>query len=159
MWWENLSSNHVGAILAVLALLGVCFFLLRRAARGVRRESPPLRGVGSPRRDVAPPGQPLRGEGEKLLVELQEFGREIEGRLETRIQHLTRLIAEADRAIERLNARIQAVESRQAPSRPDTSVRDRILALSEEGRNAADIARALDLPEGEVELVLGLPRE
>ena len=93
------------------------------------------------------------------MVELQEFGREIEGRLETRVRHLTRLIAEADKAIERLNAAVTV--SREKSGRPATEessdpVRARIVALSREGQDPGDIAKAVGLPKGEVELVLGL---
>ena len=95
-------------------------------------------------------------------MELEEFGREIEGRLETRIRHLTRLITEADRSIERLTAAVTAAEEKAGPAqgeREPLSQRGRVVALSREGLKPAEIAEAVGLPKGEVELLLGLSKQ
>jgi hypothetical protein len=154
------SEQTLSGLAAVAAMVILTFVLMRRIYRT------PVGSGGRPGARREPAGrdervsvQPLRGEAERLLVELQEFGREIEGRLETRIRHLAKLIAEADRAVERLNAAVAA--ARRAPEdhdRPSDALRARIVALRSEGMEAADIARTVGLPPGEVELVLGLER-
>jgi len=161
-----LSKDTAPAFVALRAFMLLILVLLRRTRTGIsapepRRRPKTLREKREEKeREV--PKQPLRGEAEKLLVELEEFGREIEGRLETRIRYLSRLLTEADRTIERLNAALEAASQR-VPEEPKTSLRntaeglrERILSLSGEGRNPGEIARELGLPKGEVELVLGL---
>ena len=147
---ETLEKNHLDAILAAAGLLIVCFFVFRRMGRN--RRASPERAVRE-RGTSAEPAHALRGDAERLLVELQEFGREIEGRLETRIQHLSRLIAEADKAVARLNAAVAASEGK-GPQKPRDPVKAKIVALAGEGRTVEDIAQALSVPKGEVELVL-----
>lgn len=163
------SDKSFSAIVAILAFIVLILIIMRRtpgrSTLGDGRERV-VRGSGIPHEAR----QPLRGEAERLLVELQEFGREIEGRLETRIHHLTRLIAEADRAVERLNAHVTAAdaaaeaEAEDTPSAgPEPSDRDktraRIMALAEDGMPPEAIAEAVGLPKGEVELMLGLGRK
>ncbi len=152
------TGKTLGAILASVAFLVLIFVLMRRTA--ARSTSIEHRSHGGPAgRQPRAPVEPLRGEAERLLVELEDFGREIEGRLETRLRHLTRLIAEADKAIERLNAAVAASGEKTGQAMPEGEsppVRARIVALSEAGKQPADIAQALGLPKGEVELVLGL---
>lgn len=162
----QINPQHITAIMGALGLLGVCFLLWRRSVKLTRRGGQEPYGVMSrmARREALPTqNQPLRGESEALLVELREFGREIEGRIDTRIRHLAKLIAEADAAVERLNgatARAQGTVEEQAGAAPGDapSLRTRIMAMSREGRQPGDIARTLGVPAGEVELVLGLER-
>ena len=152
-----LDDKAASGVLAVVALVFLIIVLMRRtAARGVSRPDSPRSRVPF---EESGARQPLRGEAERLLVELQEFGREMEGRLETRIHHLTRLLAEADKAIEALTAAVAAGEEKASagPPEPD-ALRARIVALAAGGMEPDGIARAVGLPKGEVELVLGLER-
>ena len=162
-----LSKDTASAFVALGAFMLLILVLLRRTRTGSappepRRRPKTLREKRE-EKERESPKQPLRGEAEKLLVELEEFGREIEGRLETRIRYLSRLLTEADRAIERLNAALEAASQRasgEAAEAPRDSgaggVRERILSLSTEGRDPEEIAKELGVPKGEVELVLGL---
>jgi len=171
-------GNYLFAIGAIVLLV---IILLRRQIRVGGLQARP-RTPGVPESLARPSSQPLRGEAERLLVDLQDFGREIEGRLETRILHLTRLTAEADRAIERLTALLAVAGDRLAADRPiaerpaverpiaerpiaETAKRERdparaqIVEMAAQGKPVAEIARALNLPMGEVELVLGIERK
>lgn len=143
---------------AVLAALVFCFIFLRRGSRRARRwgaEGPDLeRGAFAARASGAP-----RSSGDdaaRVLHELKEIGREIEGRIDTRIQYLTGLLAEADRAVERLTAAVAAARDRAAGGEDPRKAE--ILALAREGSDPGEIAGRLRLPVGEVQLVLGLAR-
>ncbi len=153
----------------IAGILIIVFFLFRRAVQQAKKggQSDRPRPPRTPRPQQAK--QPLQGETEKLLVELQEFGREIEGRLETRIQHLTRLISEADSVIEKLNAVVAAskndISEDQSEGGDDAAaeakgpLKERILSLAEEGLHPHEIAETVGKPLGEVELFLGLGRK
>ncbi len=160
-------------LLAMAGLLILIFVILRRPL--VRRGAPAERLERPPAQRRA--GRALEGEAEKLLVELEEFGREIEGRLETRIRHLSRLLQEADAAAERLTALISeakevsrnfpreksGVQSAGArdPHREDpdkNGLHRRVLVLKQQGLSGKEIAERLGLTAGEVELILSLER-
>ncbi len=145
-------------VVIVVAALALCFILLRRNSRRAERSNAeardPVRQRPAGRGDGEQ--QPPRGGAEQLLVDLREIGREIEGRIETRIQYLTGLLAEADRTIERLTSAAAAARDRAVSG--DDPRKAEILALAREGVEAVEIARRLDAPLGEVELVLGLAR-
>jgi hypothetical protein len=162
-------QTHIYLIIAGIVI--IAFVLLRRSVRETGKNTDrdrPRPGTGQRTSQLE---KSLKGDTEKLLVELQEFGREIEGRLETRIQHLTKLIAEADKEIERLNALVTASRSEAAAREtganeaaeidPDGGIhplKERILALSEQGLDPFQIAATVGKPLGEVELFLGLGR-
>jgi hypothetical protein len=150
------SDRNLQGLVACAAVFALILVLVRHTARRPRVQQP------EPIERTRPgPHQPLRGETERLLVELGEFGREVEGRIETRIHHLTALIAEADRAVERLSAALASVPGAGAPAaqRPEADPqRERIVALAAEGNDAAEIARIVGVPVGEVALVLEIER-
>ena len=110
------SDKTLSAVVAIFAFGALIVIIMRRSTATASREAEPAR---QPRRTSPEAHQPLRGEAERLRADLEEFGREIEGRLETRIRHITRLLAEADKAVEKLNARIEAANAAAAgPERP-----------------------------------------
>jgi hypothetical protein len=115
---------------------------------------------------------------QSLLVELSEMARQITAQLDTRSQKLEMLIQDADQRI----AALKQFE-KQPPDRPaviayspamtrnisipepaaDVPVEQHqieqhqtVYALADQGRSASDIARELDRPRGEVELILAL---
>ncbi|HUV38297.1 MAG TPA: hypothetical protein VMY39_01725, partial [Planctomycetota bacterium] len=123
----------------------------------------------------------LRHSMDRLLVELQETSRDINATLDTKMITLNRLIEEADARIDALSTLRgggpgggerpdtpqvvpqQPVTPAPPDDLPDTEdVRRRrdlereIFRLADEGRTELEIARLIDVPRGEVELVLSL---
>ncbi len=117
---------------------------------------------------------------QNLLVELSEMARQISAQLDTRSQKLMMLIQDADERIAELK-RLESsepVSGRQAlaagkpwPSLTESVPRNipipepiergddqhqPIYSLADQGRSANDIARELNRPRGEVELILAL---
>ena len=90
---------------------------------------------------------------EKLEVDVMEFSRDVEGRLDTRIRTLTKLISDADDRIERLRA---------AGGKPNGSSDDvpelhrEVYRLADDGLDNVEIARRVSSTPGEVELIIAL---
>jgi hypothetical protein len=118
---------------------------------------------------------------QNLLVELSEMARQISAQLDTRSQKLEMLIQHADERIAALKqipqqhppqkafeAPVQRTWTEPAPSMtrnipipeptpdPVEQPHQAVYALADQGKNAAEIARELDRPRGEVELILAL---
>jgi len=152
-------------IALVVGLILISFVLMRRSFK--KLESDKRNNQKRPAEDTKSGKQPLRGEAEQLLVELQEFGREIEGRLETRIVHITKLISEGDRVIERLNAVVSAAENKQDSTegkkekgrQQNDLTKEKVLSLVKEGKKTSEIAGIVGKPLGEIELILGLEKK
>jgi hypothetical protein len=109
---------------------------------------------------------------QNLLVELSEMTRQISAQLDTRTQKLQMLISDADERITELK-KLQNMPPSQPIAQPRATVTPSvtrnipipdpvdekhrpIYALSDQGKSAADIARELSRPAGEVELILAL---
>jgi small-conductance mechanosensitive channel len=110
---------------------------------------------------------------QNLLVELSEMTRQISAQLDTRSQKLQLLIQDADERIAQLQQMekqgmrsppmVESVWSAPAaPSRPPPPAEpvdeehQKVYALADRGQNAGDIAKELNRPRGEVELILAL---
>jgi hypothetical protein len=110
---------------------------------------------------------------QNLLVELSEMTRQITAQLDTRTQKLTMLIEEADQKIAQLQQLDRArplpatesfVEPRHREAEPlpvfkpatTDSQHQAVYALADQGRSSPEIARELDRPRGEVDLILAL---
>lgn len=97
-----------------------------------------------------------------LLVELSEMSRQISAQLDTRAAKLDLLIREADEKIAALKNLGTMPDTPAPPLRlvqppPDIDPRHaEIYALADQGRSASDIARQLNRPTGEIELILAL---
>lgn len=99
---------------------------------------------------------------QNVLVELSKMAREITAQLDTRAARLEELLKEADRKIEILRG-AAAPPGDPAPS--GSSVPEaldprhgQIYTLADQGRSVQEIARQLDRPSGEIELILALRR-
>jgi uncharacterized protein (TIGR03382 family) len=135
------------AIGAALALLSVLAVLRRRR----RADSSGPAGTGD-----------LRRLGRRIR-QLERIARRTEERLNSRMDELRRLLAEAERVTGGSPARAgggDAAGPADPPSAPLPaflqSQRDQVLRLSLQGLEPLDIARRLDMPVGEVELTLKL---
>lgn len=136
---DALTSAAVGASLALAA--AAVFKLLRRSR--VDREE----------RD-------LREELERSRQGLLELTREVEERLDRKLDRLEVLVREAKRMLGcELNAKDEALEG-QGVLRSSTTAsapeRERVLALLASGKRPEAIAQAVGLQRGEVDLILRL---
>jgi len=146
--WEELHSL-VPLILVMAALLAVLWYGRRRPAH--RKKEPRPRGD---ERSLTERQRLTRAIG-KLEVNLMEFGREIEGRLDTRIHTLNELIRSADERIERL----EELAGRERPVGDEVPPLHReVYRMADEGLDKVEIARRTSTTPGEVELILGLRR-
>ena len=110
-----------------------------------------------------------------LIVELAAMARQITGQLDTRAAKLELLIQEADQKIAALEAanhaaakgvdfkELAALAEPRPPTLPpaENPVETRhgeIYGMADEGRSASEIAKCLNRPAGEIELILALRR-
>jgi hypothetical protein len=105
-----------------------------------------------------------------LMHELSEMSRKIIGQLDARSAKLQELLKQADEKIERLAALESRPREQAAPppapvaaaaSMPELNIEidprhEQIYTLEDEGLNAIQISNRLNIPEGEVELILAL---
>lgn len=160
----NLDSNQAKAYIAIaVGVLGLGYLWLRSISR--KRSDPleraPFAGLSQQRA--------VERQFQSLLVEMAEMSRQISAQLDTRSEKLNQLIVEADAKI----AELRQLQSRAAPQpaqfRPAAEVSPpsganndaesryaEIYSLAEQGFGALEIARKLDRPRGEVELILAL---
>jgi hypothetical protein len=135
---------------AVLALAGLA--AIRMALARVRR-----RAGGAP----SGAGASLQRDAERFEGGLRELAREVEERLDRKLDRLEALVAEA-RSIEAAADSTQGTGGRGA--REDSlggvsqDERERVLALAAMGKRADAIAEEAGLPRGEVDLILRLHR-
>jgi hypothetical protein len=164
----NLDTNEAKAYIAIaVGMLGLAYLWLRSLSRKRRDplERAPFAGLSQQRA--------VEREFQSLLVEMAEMSRQISAQLDTRSEKLNLLIEEADAKIAELR-RLQggagtSAETSAPPNRPsidaplqpsaftDTDSRHaEVYAMAEQGHSPQDIARRLDRPRGEIELILAL---
>jgi len=152
-------DNFEGYILLFLVVI-VTGALLARISR--RRRFQSVQPTPT-QRDLA---QESQDEIRRLIVELQEIGRELYGRLDTRIQHLEQLLADADQRITELKTSgvsdpIQQLVPLEEPKPrnigPELETRyASIYSLADQGLSIAQIAQETSRLEGEIELIMRL---
>ncbi len=142
-------GNYLPLLLVVAALIFVIMLGRRRVRSGGGREQG---GEGAKDARVR-----LRKSMEELQIKLMEFGRDVEGRLDTRIRTLSELIREADERIARLEE-MKGVRNRASGDELPQLHRE-VHRLADEGLDNIEIARRTSTTPGEVELILGLRRQ
>ncbi|MHC4712399.1 MAG: hypothetical protein ACYTAN_03880 [Planctomycetota bacterium] len=142
-------GNYLSLLLVVAALI-IVIMLGRR--RGRTRAAGKGDGEGAQDARVR-----LRKSMEELQIKLMEFGRDMEGRLDTRIRTLSELIREADERIARLEE-LKGGKGRTSGDEVPELHRE-IHRLADEGLDNVEIARRTSSTPGEVELILGLRRQ
>jgi len=159
------TTTWVALGVAVLAMAWVTFRAGRRRKDPLDR--PPNFASLSQQRAV-------EREMQNLLVELEQMVRTMNAQLDTRAAKMEQLIADADARIAALR-RLQGQQDssvapadyppmRIAPSEPNIEPADvdprhaEIYSLADGGMTSTEIARKLDRPKGEVELILALRR-
>lgn len=91
----------------------------------------------------------------ELEINLMEFGRDIEARLDTRIHTLQELLRQADEKIRKLEE-LSGGKARRADEVPP--LHREVYQLADDGFDKVEIARRTSTTPGEVELILGLRR-
>lgn len=146
-------------IVGLILIIGSLF--LRRAWKVSQRGGPANRMRGPATSSSARLQQQSRQDIDEMMLRLEELSREICGQIDVRFAKLEHAVREADERLTALRTAIQKARAAgagaelQAPLDPR---HERILRLHCEGKPAAQIARELDMPAGEVELVLALDR-
>ena len=123
-------------ILLGLSILVAAFVLRRTIVLGRRSKSRDIQAEVTQKMRVAEQAGSSRIR--ELELRLHDYGREVEGRMQTRIAVLDRLVVDADREIERLRQLLQ--QSRQTHS--DTAMKPGpdIILDAEERSDLADAA-------------------
>ncbi len=89
------------------------------------------------------------------LSEIKDIADILFGRIEKKIEELKNIEVLVDEKIKFLKDLIKRAESLTSSSESSTHFRE-VITLSEKGLKIAEIARTLDMPAGEVELILNL---
>ncbi len=161
---------------AALAAVALVFILPRILAR--RSRTLPSRTISETDR--------LKRSMEELLVQLQEFSREVNAALDTKMIALNRLIEDTETCIRDAETRIEELktllEKTESSGQPGTTpateqpasartvdgsskspqrrtMEETVLRLADEGRTDLEIAQATGMTRGEIELVLALRRK
>ena len=107
----------------------------------------------------------LKNEIARLDTDLRDFARDMESRLDARVGELKSLIERADETIGRLDERLSgeipplSTASPTALPSVETGTREeRVCRLARSGLKTEVIAARLNLPVGEVELILSLEK-
>ena len=90
---------------------------------------------------------------EELQINIMEFGRDVEARLDTKMHALEILIRDADERIKRLEELKGRASSGGGEIPP---IHAEIYRLADQGQDKIEIARRTGVAPGEVELILGL---
>ena len=120
--------------------------------------------------DPTPSSIKPRQVADSLEVQLYNTFRELNARLDTKFHLLNELVVEAERKATRLEKLMASpsitldgedtiiIATDKTPSPTETSRFDEIHALAERGMTPPEIAQRVDLPIGEINLILSLRR-
>lgn len=154
------SPELKGYIAIAMGILGLAYLMYRSSAK---RRRDPLDGSGSG--FSLAQQRSVERQMQSLLVEMAEMARQISAQLDTRAARLEALIGQADERIAALRsdgggvgAPVEPASVRAGPTLPAPvdPMHQRIGALADAGRSVGEIARELNYPRGEVELILAL---
>ncbi len=187
MFLAEISLPNPSALALLAVALLVSGFLLFRTqryfARAARTGAGQAPGAPHPAEALTPPHEAVRWQ-----VEMHELAREVSARLDNKVRILEHLIQDADRAAARLESALDQVRPHTEPAAapraaaargaletnpaaastsqtsrsekaPETRRHEEIYTLADYGHAPAEIARRLNLPQGEIELILSLRKE
>ena len=170
------STDPTQWVVLVLGVLATMYLILRARSR---KKPDPLKSTGV-QLSLAQQRQVER-DLQRLMVELLDTARQITGQVELRSRKLEVLIADADQRIERLRI-AESPAAAQSPGAPPPAApispneaaatppepanielppdprHAEVYALADEGSTTFEIARRLNRPNGEIELILALRR-
>lgn len=151
-----------------LIFIALAMFAIIVMMRGITRR---IRGKSALTRQEAEARIPslreqleVRSNLQKLIVDLQDLARQINGHIDTRFCKLEVLLKEADQKIRQLEALGfggKPPKDAQPPARAEEKTdpeRELIYKLADAGKSPVDIARELNKNTGEIELILSLRR-
>ncbi|MBI5763927.1 MAG: hypothetical protein HZA51_10425 [Planctomycetes bacterium] len=154
-------SPQQWAVLALLGFVGLAIVVARWRSRPLDGSPTQYRReIDSANRET---GQ-IRDDMERLLLELETLSTRLNTQLDQKHAQLQESIRDADQRIFALRALVQAARSGEPtvmsppPLSREESRKARIYELSEKGMTTLEIARQMEQPVGEVELILNLRR-
>ncbi len=162
-------ATQLALVVGIVLMTGVMLRVTLRRLRAMR-ETPNSDVRASYARSIQQQSA-VRGDVERVMVELEQVARQIQGQIDTRFAKLEAVIRDADNRIEHLTRLteppstptldVTVDDQAPPPATPDGSAvtADRnasIIRLADEGLSAREIAARLEQLVGEVELVLAL---
>lgn len=163
---STLTGDSAWIVIAMIAGVALLVFSLRRRGeRLTEREGEGLERLEAIRREVRERyprlARPSSDAPATTAAELEELAERLAARLDERAARLERLLAEADRRIRALESPAPAADPVPPPARTATTadpLHARVRELADRGMTPVDIARTLDIPTGQVQLILNLRR-
>ncbi len=158
----DLDKNQL--IVFVVAVAVAIILMMRGITRRIRGKSGITRDEAEARIPSLRDQLEVRNNLQKLLVDLQDLARQINGHIDTRFCKLEVLLKEADQKIRQLEALGFGGKSPKETSLPGTGEekpdpeREMIYRLADAGKTPLEIARELNKNTGEIELILSLRR-
>ncbi|MCL4742852.1 MAG: hypothetical protein KJZ54_11705 [Phycisphaerales bacterium] len=146
-------------LLIAAGLMIILFIAMRkvqqRIAARTQQEMSPRERIEAIRTQAAE-----RDSAEAVMAEMHDLARELAAQLEARAARLERLIRDADERLVRLEATDAAPRTPQrSPAAPLADpLHTRVYELADRGLPTVEIAREIDRPTGQVELILALRR-
>ncbi len=154
-------SSFVPALMVIVAA-AIGLWTVRRGRRDARQRGDPARRMLEQVREE----REVRNSMDTLMIGLEEFTRRLNAQLDTKSAKLECLIRDADQRINKLRSLAsggavaepgqQAADEDTSFTVPDTEQFQQVRSLADDGRSPIQIAQALDMPLGEVELLLNL---
>ncbi len=154
-------ENHPFIFIAVVVI--AVMFMMRGITRRIKGKSAITQTEAEARIPSLREQLDVRNNLQKLLVDLQDLARQINGHIDTRFCKLEVLLKEADRKIRQLEEMGFGEKSPKdrPPAPPAEKIdpeRELIYKLADAGKTSLDIARELNKNTGEIELILSLRR-
>ncbi|HRQ72528.1 MAG TPA: hypothetical protein PLU35_05830 [Phycisphaerales bacterium] len=147
-------------LLIAAGLMIILFIVMRkvqqRIAARAQQDMSPRERIDALRTQAAE-----RDSAEAVMAEMHDLARELAAQLEARAAKLEKLIRDADERLSRLDA-LEAPRARSGRQVSPTPTADplhtRVYELADRGLPTVEIAREIDRPTGQVELILALRR-
>ncbi|MCW5776890.1 MAG: hypothetical protein KIS87_10665 [Phycisphaeraceae bacterium] len=146
-------------LLIAAGLMIILFIAMRkvqqRIAARAQQEMSPRERIEAIRTQAAE-----RDSAEAVMADMHDLARELAAQLEARAAKLEKLLRDADERLARLEAADPTPpDGRRATALPTTDpLHARVYELADRGLPCVEIAREIDRPTGQVELILALRR-
>ena len=172
----EMETKDMLLLAAIVAATSLLLMRLRRYSRRQKKTRPGMVRTDRPKSEERGHHLGLPPKGMEWEVKMHETARDLSAQLDSKMSALGHLIRESDRAAARLETALEAAggdvrppgqaESLEAPanadSQPDSTsaaghrASEEIYTLADYGFDTREIAHRVDIPIGEVELILRL---